>query len=83
LVSDQYQDYIQGASGGTTRKSASAGVVTGTDIIIPPKELMDQFEEKVSLLRSELNNLLVQNSKLRQSRDLLLPKLVCGKIGVK
>src|SRR3989338_3374080 len=83
LISDQYQNYIQGASGGTTRKSASAGVVTGTDIIIPPKELVGKFDEKISLLRAELNNLLVQNSKLRQARDLLLPKLVGGEIEVK
>ena len=82
LISDQYQNYIQGASGGTTRKSASAGVVVGTDIVIPPKELVDKFEEKISLLRAELNNLLVQNSNLRQARDLLLPKLVGGEIEV-
>ncbi|MBU4332491.1 restriction endonuclease subunit S [Patescibacteria group bacterium] len=82
LNSDQYQNYIRGASGGTTRKSASAGVVTGTNIIIPPKELVKKFEEKISLLRAKLNNLLVQNSKLRQARDLLLPKLVAGEIRI-
>ncbi len=82
LISDQYQNYIQGASGGTTRKSASAGVVTGTDIVIPPKELVNKFEEKASLLRAELNNLLVQNSKLRQTRDLLLPKLMKGEVKI-
>jgi len=82
LISDQYQNYIQGASGGTTRKSASAGIVTGTEIVIPPKELVDKFEEKISLLRAELNNLLVQNSKLRQARDLLLPKLITGELTI-
>ena len=82
LNSDKYQNYIQGASGGTTRKSASAGVVTGTDIVIPPQELAGRFEEKISLLRSELNNLLIQNSNLRQARDLLLPKLVNGEVQI-
>lgn len=82
LNSSEYQNYIQGASGGTTRKSASAGVVTGTDIVIPPAELLGQFEEKISLLRSELNNLLNQNANLRQTRDLLLPKLVRGEIKI-
>lgn len=83
LNSDQYQNYIQGASGGTTRKSASAGVVTGTEILVPPKELVDKFEKEVSLFRTELNNLLAQNTKLRQVRDLLLPKLVTGEIEVR
>jgi type I restriction enzyme, S subunit len=82
LNSDQYQNYIRGASGGTTRKSASAGVVTGTNIIIPSKELIDKFEGKVSLLRIELNNLLIQNSNLRQARDLLLPKLITREIRI-
>ena len=82
LNSNEYQNYIQGAAGGTTRKSASAGVVTGTNIAIPPREFLDRFEEKISLLRSELNNLLNQNANLRQTRDLLLPKLVTGEIRV-
>lgn len=83
LNSSEYQNYIKGASGGTTRKSASAGVVIGTDIVIPPAELLGQFEKKILLLRSELNNLLNQNANLRQTRDLLLPKLVTGEIEVK
>ncbi len=83
LNSEQYQNYIQGASDGTTRKSASADIVTRTNIIVSPKELIDKFEEKISLLRVELNNLLVQNSNLRQARDLLLPKLVNGEIEVR
>ena len=41
-----------------------------------------QFEEKVYLLRSEMNNLLIQNANLRQTRDLLLPKLVTGEMEV-
>jgi len=82
LNSDKYQNYIQGASGGTTRKSASAGVVTGTEIPIPPMELVDKFEKDIALLRTELNYLLMQNSNLRQTRDLLIPKLVTGEIRV-
>jgi type I restriction enzyme S subunit len=36
LIGERYQGYITGASTGTTRKSASAGVLTGIEILIPP-----------------------------------------------
>ena len=80
---DKYQEYIRGAAGGTTRKSASARVIIDTNILIPSDEVLSKFENQISTLRDNLNNLLNQNQKLKQARDSLLPKLVSGKIEVK
>lgn len=82
LLSDRYQSYISGASTGTTRKSASAGVITDIDILLPDKNVLDQFGEVMNLLRQLLNTLLKKSENLRKSRDLLLPKLISGKIDV-
>jgi len=82
LLSDRYQSYISGASTGTTRKSASAGVLTGIKICIPPRKLLDMFEAQVEPLRNLLNNLVEKNSILCRTRDILLPKLISGEIGV-
>jgi type I restriction enzyme, S subunit len=82
LSSERYQDYVTGASTGTTRKSASAGVVTDVKIIIPPVDLRERFEQQVSGLRRLLNNLIDQNESLGQTRDLLLPRLISGEIDV-
>jgi len=82
LLSDYYQDYVTGASTGTTRKSASAGVITDIDIIIPANDIREQFEKEISTIRLMLSKLLDKNSTLRQTRDLLLPKLISGEIGV-
>jgi len=82
LLDNRYQNYISGASTGTTRKSASAGVVTDFDIVIPADNVRYSFEKIIYPLRKSLNNLLERNRVLRQTRDLLLPKLISGEIDV-
>ena len=82
LLSDRYHDYVTGASTGTTRKSASAGVITDIDIIIPANDIREQFEEEISTLRLMLNKLLDKNAILRLTLDLLLPKLISGEVDV-
>jgi len=80
LDSTDYQDYVSGASTGTTRKSASAGVMTEFRLPLPPKELVLGFEEQVRPLRDLLTMLLRASANLRRTRDLLLPRLMSGQI---
>jgi type I restriction enzyme S subunit len=82
LISERYQGYITGASTGTTRKSASAGVLTGIDVLIPPESILVDFELQIQGFRGLLNNLLDQISTVRRTRDLLLPKLISGEADV-
>ncbi len=82
LLDNRYQNYVVGASTGTTRKSASAGVLTDFKLIIPTKKIRKQFEAVIAQLRKTLNNLLEKNATLRQTRDILLPKLISGEIDV-
>ena len=63
-------------------KSASAGVMTDVDIVLPPDSLREMFEDHARTLRQLLNNLLDKNAKLRRTRDLLLPKLISGEVDV-
>jgi len=82
LQSDAYKKYIEIASTGTTRKSASAGVLTNVNLIVPKKELLLKFEQLIEKLRNSLNIILLKSEKLSQIRDLLLPKLISGQIDV-
>ena len=82
LLSDRYQSYVSGASTGTTRKSASAGVITDIDLFLPTDDIRNHFERHISLLRSAINNLLERNVNLRRTRNLLLPKLISGELDV-
>ncbi len=80
LLDDAYRGFIAGASGGSTRKSASAKLLTDFNISVPPKHFTSLFIEKVYPLRQQIQILLRQNSRLREARDLLLPRLMNGEI---
>ena len=82
MESTEYYAFITGASTGTTRKSASAGVIAEYQFVVPPQPLMQQFEKRVSEMRALLNALLKQTINLRRTRDLLLPRLLSGQIDV-
>jgi type I restriction enzyme S subunit len=50
--------------------------------IVPSEKLLNQFQNFVSPIFVQLKNLRNKNSNLRQTRDLLLPKLISGEIDV-
>ena len=52
------------------------------DVMLPPKEIMEAFEKQVSVLHKEMNQLAKQNTLLARQRDLLLPRLMSGKLEV-
>ena len=82
MASDGYQGYISGASTGTTRKSASAKVLTGWPLALPPRTLQETFVQQITPLRALLNTLLRHNTNLRATRDLLLPRIISGELDV-
>ena len=52
------------------------------DVMLPTTEVMDAFEKHVSALHKEMNQLAKQNTLLARQRDLLLPRLMSGKLEV-
>ena len=53
------------------------------DVILPTKDVMTAFEKQVKTIHSEMNKLAQSNSLLATQRDLLLPRLMSGKLEVK
>ena len=51
-------------------------------VLIPTESLLNSFHEKVSSVMNICNTLRSKNVNLRQTRDLLLPKLISGEIDV-
>ena len=51
-------------------------------VMLPPKELMKSFEDKINPIFKEINQLAIQNDNLSRQRDLLLPRLMSGKLEV-
>lgn len=51
-------------------------------IMLPPMDIMHQFENYVKYIVQEINMLASQNQNLIKQRDLLLPRLISGKLEV-
>lgn len=51
-------------------------------IMVPPKPLMDKFEETIKPFRDEIEKLAQENILLQAQRDSLLPRLMSGKLSV-
>ncbi len=77
--------YIQGIinaySKGTTIQHAGESI-KHMNPVLPPQNLMDRYGAIVEPMIDEILTLFDQNQKLAQARDLLLPRLMSGKIEV-
>ena len=82
LRSDFYADYFSNANSGATRGSINGGLIGGTSILLPPYELMHQFNSEVSLLRDNIRVLCKLNERLERTMDSLLCRLISGKLSV-
>ena len=51
-------------------------------ILMPTELLLNSFREKAASILNVVNTLRLKNANLRQTRDLLLPKLISGEIDV-
>lgn len=51
-------------------------------LLIPPPAMLHLFDETVRSIFDQVENLTLQNQKLRAARDLLLPRLMSGDIAV-
>ena len=50
--------------------------------LIPKERFIKTFEDSIGPVFQQVENLLIQNQKLKVARDLLLPRLMSGEIGV-
>ncbi|MFN8399848.1 MAG: restriction endonuclease subunit S [Anaerolineales bacterium] len=68
------------AAVGATMANLSKGKFMSVNVQCPPKELREKFHAAASPMFEQIKNLQYKNAKLRQTRDLLLPRLVSGEI---
>lgn len=73
---------IRSHAGGATYKEISKGKFKALPIVLPVRELLQEFEEQASMLHSQVIALHSMNRRLAEARDLLLPRLMNGEIAV-
>ncbi len=67
---------------GTIFNAITKADLLGIQLLKPTSAIAAKFEKTVEPISSELATLTIKNANLRQTRDLLLPKLISGEIDV-
>ncbi len=83
LNSPIFQTFVSGASTGTTRKSINATEIRSFDLLIPSPNIVRHFTETVNQLRINITKNVKETRNLNKIRDLLLPRLMSGRIRIK
>ncbi|KAF0249513.1 MAG: type I restriction enzyme S subunit [bacterium] len=73
---------MQNVSKGTTQDNLSQEKIRIFNFLLPAKQHMQNFIQLTRPIFQQMKNLLLKNKNLRQTRDLLLPKLISGEIDV-
>jgi type I restriction enzyme, S subunit len=73
---------INYASTGATMANLSKGKFESLNVTIPDVSVLSRFHDFTFPMFEEIKTLLLRNSNLRQTRDLLLPRLVSGEVDV-
>lgn len=78
---EKIPDFINLSNGATMQhiKKSALGMVY---LPVPQKRVYEEFQEETELILNLIVNLNQQNTKLREARDILLPRLMSGEIEV-
>ncbi len=81
MLSEHIQNIIKAYSKGTTILHAGESI-KHMNFVLPDKLIMEIFDNMVSPMMKEILLIQRQNKILRQTRDILLPKLISGELDV-
>lgn len=76
------REYLLLISFGAAQQNLSQELIKKIKIVMPSNEVVSLFEEKVDSIYDSVKNLMHINSNLVKQRDLLLPRLMSGKLEV-
>jgi type I restriction enzyme S subunit len=82
VESDDYKRYVTANVGGSAQPNANAQVLSNATLLVPKDSVGYSFAEMVEPLFTQTENLAAQIRGLAKARDLLLPRLMDGRISV-
>ena len=80
LMTLQQVDYLKTNTGGATFDTIVVDTFRRMDVVKPTSELIASFARHVSAIFEQVNTLQRQIRNVRQTRDLLLPRLLSGQL---
>ena len=82
LGQDDVVGVIQGRAQGVTMPNLNTGVLSSVPVRLPPRKLQDDFARLTFPMAETHEALTAKIENLRRTRDLLLPRLLSGKIAL-
>jgi len=82
VSSDEFVDYASKTSQGTKMPRANWNVLFKYPIVLPSTALLEEFDQMIRDFVRQLQILSRTNQNLRDTRDLLIPKLISGDLDV-
>ena len=73
---------LEGVGGGATMPNINKSKFSAIPVVIPSQQILDQFSSAVAPNIDQIEQLTVMNDRLMKARDLLLPRLMNGKIAI-
>jgi type I restriction enzyme, S subunit len=81
-TTDAFVGYLENHARGAAYPAVVASDFARAEILVPPRPLVQSYNDFAEPVFEQANNLRLQNQKLRTARDLLLPRLMNGAIKV-
>jgi type I restriction enzyme, S subunit len=82
VTTDDFATYLVNHATGSAYPAVNSSVFENADILCPSPKLLEKFDALVSNCISESQVLKSKNTNLKKQRDMLLPKLISGNIGI-
>jgi len=82
MESSEYKAFVKNNCGGAAQPNANAKVLSAAKILVSPKWIQKEFRRTVEPIFKQKELLQQRNQKLKQARDLLLPRLMNGEIAI-
>ena len=76
------KEYLESISFGAAQQNRSQDIIKKITVLFPSESVTLSFDEKIKPIYKKIQNLMQQISNLTQQRDLLLPRLMSGKLEV-
>ena len=73
---------MESFNAGAALPSMTTEILSHFKIIVPDNEILESFDKKIAFIFTQIDNLQQQITNLAQQRDLLLPRLMSGKLEV-
>ena len=81
-TSDEFVDHIASVAKGAAYPAASVDDFKKMLLVVPSPEILNRYTKIITPILSQIDILMNQSKLLKESRNLLLPRLISGKLSV-